>query len=540
MPPDFDTCYRAMSTRDARFDGQFVTAVKTTGIYCRPACPSRTPLPGNVTFYATPAAAQAAGFRACRRCLPDAAPGSPEWNIRADTVGAAMRLIGDGVVDREGVVGLAQRLGYSQRHLARLLIAEIGATPLALARAKRADTARVLLSHTALTASEVAFAAGFSSIRQFNDTIREVYASSPSELRSVRQADSSTRGTITLRLPVRAPFDGTALLQFLAARAIAGVELVDGRSYARTVRLPGGTGTAVLTMPDAAESAGSGRTHVTATLTLDRIQDLAPAVARCRRLLDADADPDGVAAVLGADPILAAAVAAEPGLRLPGAIDGPEILMRALVGQQVSVAAARTALGRLTAASGERVTSTISGLTHLFPSPDAIAALGTDGIGGPRRRAAAIIAAARDMADGRLVVDAGRQTAELTADLVERAGIGPWTAGYVAMRVLGDPDVLLTGDLALRHGAAALGLPDDVQALTTRAERWRPFRSYAGMYLWRSCPPPIRATRPRADSRATSLAGAARRTSVHALAGPPHSLSTTPRRRAALSESSQP
>jgi len=503
MPPDFDTSYRAMSTRDARFDGQFVTAVKTTGIYCRPACPSRTPLRGNVTFYATPAAAQAAGFRACRRCLPDAAPGSPEWNIRADTVGAAMRLIGDGVVDREGVVGLAGRLGYSQRHLARLLIAEIGAPPLALARAKRADTARVLLTHTDLPISEIAYAAGFSSIRQFNDTIREVYATSPTELRTIKRSAPVAHGTIELRLPVRTPFDGTSLLAFLAARAVAGVETVDGRRYARTLRLPHGSGTVVLTMPEPATNAAGGRTFVAAALTLDHIQDLAPAVARCRRLIDADADPQGIAAILGADPMLAAPVAAAPGLRLPGAVDGPEILMRALVGQQVSVAAARTALGRITAAAGERIDGPMPGLTHLFPSPAAIAALGAGGIGGPRRRAAAITAAATDLANGRLTVDAGRRTEDLTADLVARAGIGPWTAGYVAMRVLGDPDVLLTGDLALRHGAAALGLSDAPAALTEHADRWRPFRSYAGMYLWRSCPPPARSARTRS---ATALA----------------------------------
>lgn len=507
MPPDFDTAYRAMSTRDSRFDGQFITAVKTTGIYCRPGCPSRTPKAENVTFYATPAAAQTAGFRACRRCLPDAAPGSPDWNIRADTVGAAMRLIGDGLVDREGVGGLANRLGYSERHLGRLLVSEIGAPPLALARAKRADTARILLTHTALPASEVAFAAGFSSIRQFNDTIRDVYATSPSALRAAHLSADSPRGTITLRLPVRAPFNGAALLAFLAARAVAGIEVVHGETYSRTLRLPKGNGTVALDMPGIPPEPGSapaqyGRIFVTATLTLDHIADLAPAVARCRRLIDADADPVGIADTLGADPALADAVAAAPGLRLPGAVDGPEIVMRALVGQQVSVAAARTALGKLTMAAGDTLSSPIPGLTHLFPSPRMIAELGVDAIAGPRRRAAAIAAAAADMASGALVVDSGRVTAGLTADLVARAGIGPWTAGYVAMRVLGDPDVLLTGDLAMCNGAAALGIPSDAKALTRHAERWRPFRSYAGMYLWRACPPPTRAKTAERDRQA--------------------------------------
>ncbi len=529
MPPDFEAAYRAMSTRDTRFDGQFVTAVRTTGIYCRPACPSRTPLRQNVTFYATSAAAQAAGYRACRRCVPDAAPGSPEWNTRADTVGAAMRLIGDGVVDREGVAGLASRVGYSERHLTRMLAAELGAAPLALARAKRADTARILLTRTALPASEVAFAAGFSSIRQFNDTIREVYATTPTALRARRAVPEAPHGTITLRLAVRPPFDGRALFGFLAARAIPGVELARGRSYARTLRLPSGPGTAVLTLPEDS-GAESGGAAVTATLSLSNLADLAPAVDRCRRLLDADADPVGIAEVLAADTALAAAVRAAPGLRLPGAVDGPEILIRALVGQQVSVAAARTKLAALTVLANERIgplqaDSSGSGvmggppvydgprdgpdgdpdgsdpvalaaqLTHLFPSPQALAALGPDAIAGPRSRARTLISAAADMASGALVVDSGRRSADLAADLVARSGIGPWTAGYVAMRVLGDPDVLLTGDLALQHGAAALGLPDGPRELAAHAERWRPFRSYAGMYLWRNCPPPTR--RPR-------------------------------------------
>ncbi len=585
MPPDFEAAYRAVTTRDGRFDGQFVTAVRSTGIYCRPACPARTPHRRNVTFYPTAAAAQAAGYRACRRCLPDAAPGSPEWNLRADTVGAAMRLIGDGVIDREGVSGLAGRLGYSERHLSRMLLAELGVGPLGLARARRADIARVLLINTALPIADIAFAAGFSSVRQFNDTIREVYAADPSTLRAARAAPQSVAGALTLKLPLRPPLNGTALLQFLAARAVPGVEVVRGRSYARSLRLPQGAGTAVLTFPPDSDAAGAairGPVTVTATLRLAHMSDLAPAVERCRRLLDADADPVGIGAVLGSDPALSAAVRAAPGLRLPGAVDGPEILIRALVGQQVSVAAARTALGRLAAATGEliapagravasdgavgmetvisapanrvtasgrnghafvtdspapgatspgrvagmeSVTSVAGGfgdddpaalgsrLTHLFPSPAALTSLGPDGIGGPRRRATAIVEAARDMADGTLAVHAGRRADELTAELVARPGIGPWTAGYVAMRVLGDPNVLLTGDLALRNGAAALGLAADPAGLLKRAEAWRPFRSYAGMYLWRaSAPAPNRsADRPAGPGR-RAAPGAERQT----------------------------
>ena len=492
MPPDFDVAYHAVMTRDSRFDGQFVTAVRTTRIYCRPGCPARTPHRANVTFFATPAAAQSAGYRACRRCLPDAAPGSPDWNLRSDTVGAAMRLIGDGVVDREGVPGVARRLGYSERHLGRLLTAEIGASPLAVARARRADAARILLTNTDLPITEIAYAAGFSSIRQFNDTIREIYAADPSTVRTHRRSKPAPAGAICLRLPVRPPFDGTGLLDFLAARAVTGVEYVDGSTYARTLRLPRGTATASLAMP------GPGETPVvTLTLRLQHLSDLVPAVERCRRLIDADADPVGIAAVLAEDAALSPAVSRYPGARVPGAVDGPEILLRALIGQQISVAAARTTLGRLTATADERVDTDDPRLTHLFPGPGSIAAMDPEAIGGPHRRATTVLAAARDVADGLLAVHAGRRVDELSAELVDRAGIGPWTAGYVCMRVLGATDVLLDGDLVLRQGAELLGLPSDPRALAARAEGWRPFRSYAGMLLWRVAADAARSTRPQ-------------------------------------------
>lgn len=486
-----DAAYRAVETRDNRFDGQFYTAVRTTRIYCRPGCPARTPHRRNVDFYPTSAAAQAAGYRACKRCLPDAAPGSPQWNLRADTVGAAMRLIGDGVVDREGVPGLAARLGYTPRHLGRLLTAELGASPLALARARRAHSARMLLTSTLMPVSDVAFAAGFASIRQFNDTIREVFDTDPSSLRRVGHPAHTTAGTIDLGLPVRAPFAADMLLTFLAARAISGIEKVTGRTYSRSLRLPVGSGLVRITFPDDILAVG-GRTTVAVSLTLTELADLAPAVDRCRRLLDADADPVGIDAALANDPVLAGAVAATPGVRLPGAVDGPEILIRALLGQQVSVAAARTGAARLAVLADERLPIPDGDITLLFPGPAAIAALGAQLIGGPRRRADTIVAAATSMADGELRVDAGRRTSELTAELVARPGIGPWTAGYVAMRVLGDPDVLLTGDLVLRQGATALGIPATATELTDHGARWSPFRSYAGMHLWRAAPPTTR------------------------------------------------
>ncbi len=480
---DEDLAYRAVEARDARFDGQFILAVRTTGIYCRPACPARKPLRRNTSFFPTAAAAQAAGFRACRRCLPDAAPGSPEWNVRADSVGAAMRLIADGVVDREGVPGLAHRLGYTPRHLNRLLIAELGAAPLALARARRAHTARVLLTTTDLPISDIAFAAGFASIRQFNETIREVFAIDPSGLRGNRRPLFNA-GTLTLRLPVRQPFDGAGLLDFFALRAVAGVEVISGRTYSRTLRLPRGPAAVSLTMP----TPGS-NDSVTAVLRLSHPADLVPAAERCRRLMDADADPVGIDALLSGDPLLAPLVQRAPGIRLPGAVDGPEILTRAILGQQVSVAAARTAAARLTQLVGTELPGQLvaaTGLTHLFPTAGELATLTAEEVGGPRRRAATLLSACRDIADESLVLDAGRRSDEMQEELCLRAGIGPWTAGYMAMRILGDPDVLLTGDLVLRQGAERLGLPHSPAALKAYASRWGPFRSYAGMHLWRA------------------------------------------------------
>jgi AraC family transcriptional regulator of adaptative response / DNA-3-methyladenine glycosylase II len=484
---DSDAAYRAVQTRDTRFDGQFFTAVRTTGIYCRPGCPARTPLRRNVHFYPTSAAAQAAGFRACRRCLPDATPGSPEWNFRADAVGAAMRLIGDGIVDREGVPGLASRLGYTPRHLGRMLTKEVGAGPLALARARRAHTARILLTTSDLPMADIAFAAGFSSVRQFNETIHQIYATDPTTLRThhIGRTVGAGAGALTLRLAVREPFAGDALLSFLAARAVTGVEYVEGRVYGRTLRLPAGMGAVALAFPEPGNPG-----VVTATLALEQLSDLVPAVDRCRRLLDADADPMRVDDQLSTDPHLAESVRQCPGLRVPGAVDGPEILLRALFGQQVSVAAARTSLGNLTTTVGRRLdrrfaTDVDARLTHLFPAPADLAEMDPALIPGPRRRAEAVLSANAAIALGDLRIDAGRRGTELRAELVALPGIGPWTAQYVSLRVLGDPDVLLTGDLVLRQGAAAVGLPTDPAGLLDHARLWSPFRSYAGMHLWR-------------------------------------------------------
>jgi AraC family transcriptional regulator of adaptative response / DNA-3-methyladenine glycosylase II len=481
---DAEQGYRAVAARDARFDGQFILAVRTTGIYCRPSCPAITPKRRNVEFYPTAAAAQQAGYRACRRCLPDAVPGSPEWNLRADLAGRAMRLISDGIVEREGVPGLARRVGYSERHLTRVLTTELGAGPLALARAHRAHSARLLIETTTLSFADAAFASGFASVRQFNETIRAVFGVTPTELRMAARRRSRhappTAGKLSLRLPYRPPLDAAGLLGFLGTRAVSGVESVVDGTYGRTLRLPHGFGTARLRPADG---------HIDCVVSLADMRDLGSAVARLRRLLDLDADPGAIDELLSSDPALAPLVAATPGIRLPGSVDGAEIVTRALIGQQITVAAARTALSALTAELGEPITTPDGELTRLFPTPAAIAARGAEVLRGPRRRIDTIVAVNSAIADGVLDVHVGADPDELSEALQAFSGVGPWTAGYVQMRVLGATDVLLTTDIAVRNGAKAAGLPSDVDGLAERGRAWRPWRSYAGMHLWRAASP---------------------------------------------------
>jgi AraC family transcriptional regulator, regulatory protein of adaptative response / DNA-3-methyladenine glycosylase II len=476
--------YRAVSTRDARFDGVFTLAVRTTGIYCRPSCPARTPKPENVEFFDTAAAAHAHGYRACKRCLPDATPGSPQWNLRSDVAARAMRLITDGVVEREGVAGLAQQLGYTPRHLGRLLTTELGAGPLALARAHRAQVARELLVNTALPLSEVAFAAGFGSIRQFNDTMTAIYSLTPTALRSLAQRrvtkthhTDSDWLTVDLQLPVRPPFDAAGVFAWLAARAVPGVEESGTDFYQRTLLLPGGPAWFRVEATNGGLALHAGL----ATLT-----DLMPLVARVRRLFDADADPIGIDEVLASDPQLAPAVAAVPGVRVPGAVDPHELLVRAVIGQQISVAAARTQLSRLTAATGATFEANPLGLTHLFPTCEAIADFGDQVLTGPRSRIQNLMRISGKLASGELSLSAADDPNEQRLRLLAEPGIGPWTADYVSMRVLGSPDVFPITDVALRAGAVRLGLPADAAPLAGWAETLSPWRSYAAIHLWRN------------------------------------------------------
>jgi AraC family transcriptional regulator of adaptative response / DNA-3-methyladenine glycosylase II len=491
---DPDRCYQAAQSKDARFDGWFFCAVTSTGIYCRPSCPARTPKRENMRFYPTAAAAQQAGFRACLRCRPDATPGSPEWNVRADVVARAMRLVRDGVVDREGVEGLARRLGYSTRQLNRLVTAEVGTGPLALARAQRSQTARVLLETTDLPITQIAFAAGFASVRQCNETVRQIFADTPSGLRTraARTAlgrrtarDAASGQTIRLRLPCRRPFDPTSVLDFLAARTLPAVETCGDGSYRRSLRLPHGHAVVTLSAPTTKDEAGPA--YVEGALVLSDLRDLTTAVSRCRQLLDLDADPIAVLEALGADPAVGPLVAANPGRRVPGAVDGFELAVRAVIGQQVSVAGARTVAGRLVLAAGEPLPEPDGLVTHLFPTPAALARLADDAPAAfamPAGRRRALAALAHAVEDGEVVLDAGADPDELRRSLVALPGIGPWTAEYVAMRALRDPDAFMPTDLGIRRGAAARGLPEDPGALVAHAEAWRPWRSYAMAHLW--------------------------------------------------------
>lgn len=518
-----DSRYEAVRSRDARFDGVFFLGVTTTGIYCRPSCPAVTPKRENVRFYPSAAGAQGAGFRACRRCRPDAVPGSPEWDVRADVVGRAMRMIADGVVDREGVAGLAARLGYSARQVQRQLTAELGAGPVALARAQRAHTARLLLQTTPLAVTEIAFAAGFASVRQFNDTVREIYATTPSGLRAARRgglgsvgpsapaasragraagsgrhgaagADASAGAAaldtpcagVPLRLAYRGPYAARQIFDFLGLRAIPGIEEMTGtapaRVYRRTLKLT--YGNAVVEVEECPQGTAS-RSHswLEARLSLADLRDLTIAVQRVRRLFDLDADPYAVAERLGADPALGALVAAAPGLRSPGAAEPHELAVRAVLGQQITVGGARTLAAKLVAAYGKPLSAPDGGLTHLFPDPGTLADAPFDELGMPGARKQTLRTVSAALADGTVDLGSGADRDEAERALLALPGIGPWTAGYLRMRALGDPDVFLPGDAGVRHGLAAIG------ADPAHAERWRPWRSYGLHHLWNALQP---------------------------------------------------
>lgn len=482
MLPDFDRCYRAAGDKDSRFDGWIYCGVTSTGIYCRPSCPARTPKRANLRFYPSAAAAQSAGFRACKRCRPDATPGSPEWDATADLVGRAMRLIADGVVDREGVGGLAGRLGYSERHVHRQLVERAGAGPLAIARSNRAQNARILLETTAMPASDVAEAAGFASVRQFNDTIKEVFADTPTGLRrrarSAFAKGGNDRKAVELSLPYREPFAFDELVDFLARRAIDGVESVTEGTYSRVLTLPHGACRVTVV--------GTASNKLRARFELGDARDLGPAVERVRRLFDLDSDPVAADAALSGDALLKKSVRAHPGLRVPGCVSGSELAFRAVLGQQVTVKSATRMASRLAVEHGTKAKlPRVDGMPDLtFPSAAAVAEIDPATLPMPRNRAKALTGLASAIAAAEIPLDGAADRSEVREGLLAMPGIGGWTTEYIAMRALRDPDVFLPSDAGARAGMASLGLPTAAKEIEATAARWSPYRSYALQHLW--------------------------------------------------------
>lgn len=478
MTLDPHTCYQAIKSRDTRFDGRFFTGVLTTGIYCRPVCPATTPKQENVQFFACASAAEEAGFRPCLRCRPESSPGTPAWLGTSATVSRALRLMAEGILDEEGVEGLAGRLDIGPRHLRRLFKEHLGASPVAMAQTQRVHLAKKLIDETTLSMSQVAFSAGFSSIRRFNAAFRKIYGKAPSALRK-RPRTASEKSHLQIKLSYRSPFDGKALLRFLRARAIPGVEQVEESSYSRTISL-GDTSGIIRVEP----LTGKALVHLLVpTVFAPHLHQI---VERVRRLFDLKADPTAIADHLSQDARLAGLIDAYPGIRVPGAWDGFEIAVRAILGQQVSVKGANTLAGRLVEKYGDPLPQADApNLSYLFPRPVQLVDISAEDLGLTSKRAHAIEALARVVGEGTLKLSPRAGLEETIASLIELPGIGPWTAHYIAMRALGEPDAFPASDLALRRAATE----DSSAALTEaqlrkQAEAWRPWRAYAAMYLW--------------------------------------------------------
>ena len=483
-------CVQAILSRDARFSGRFFVGVVTTRVYCRPGCPAPLPKPKNMRFYEYAAAAEDAGFRPCRRCRPETAPGSPVWNGTSATVSRALKRIFDGD-GHESVESLSERLGLGSRHLRRLFAEHVGASPASLQRTHRVHFARRLLDETSLPIAEVAFAAGFESLRRFNDAIRATFHRAPRELRkeSRPRAGSTVKNgpgghLLRLTLPMRLPFDAAPLFLFLRERALPGVETVRDHAYFRTIESRGRAGVLGVSYEE-------GRNFLALTLDLPPGPDLLDIVRRAGRIFDVDADPLAIGAVLRRDPLLAPLVAARPGLRVPGAWDPFEIAVRAILGQQISVRGARTLAGRLVAAFGRPLPGGgADGLTHMFPSPAVLAAADLSGIGVPGTRANAIRTLALAVHTKKVELVAPRGLDDLEQRLCALPGIGPWTAQVVALRAFSEPDAFPEGDLGLRRALEAAGVSADAPTLRTRSASWSPFRAYATLHLWNSLAAP--------------------------------------------------
>ena len=481
MTLDPETCFRAFASRDRRFEGRFVTAVVTTGIYCRPGCPAPLPRRRNIRFYACPAAAEEAGFRPCLRCRPDAAPGTPAWSGTSATVNRALRLIDEGALDGSGIEPLATRLGVTGRHLRRLFSQHLGASPLAVARTRRVHFARRLIDGTRLPLGEVAVSAGFTNVRRFNHAIRETFRRAPRDLRRVATggaagpAGAAGAGELRLTLRARAPFDGDAVLEFLAPRAIPGLEHVADGTYRRVVEVEGMRGTVAVTPRE---------DGVDVAVRLPEPRDLIRVASRVTRLFDLDADPAPILAHLSRDATLARALGPRRDLRVPGAWDPFELAVRGILGQQVSVRGAATLAGRLVLGFGEPLANPEPGLTHSFPTPARLARADLAKIGLPRARADALNALAAEVAEGRLQFDQLGDLDQAVPRLTALPGIGAWTAQYIAMRGLSEPDAFPAGDLGVVRALTRPGRKPAAGAIEARAEAWRPWRAYAVIALW--------------------------------------------------------
>ena len=498
MTIDAAACYRALVSRDPRFDGRFFTGVTTTGVYCRPICPARTPGRGNVKFYPCAAAAEADGFRPCRRCRPDTAPGTPAWQGAPVTVARGLRLIRDGVLDEEGLDAFAARLGLGARQVRRLFETHVGATPSDIARLRRVHFARALLDDGSLRLTDIAFASGFQSVRQFNHAFRQTFKAAPRSLRG-RDARAGDDGVLEMRLAFRPPFDHVWLLDLLAGRAAPGVEAVADGEYRRTIAIGDARGWMAVRR---AKGPGSRGNALAVRVSAGLGAHLMRIASGTRRVFDLDADPATIGRALSTDARMAALVRKRPGLRVPGAWHPFEIATRAIVGQQVSVEAATTIVGRVVARAGEAVTTPFPELTRVFPDPAAVAAADLSNIGMPGRRTDTLKRFAAGVADGRIVLEIAGSYEETVRALCEIPGIGPWTAEYIALRALGEPDAFPAGDLGLRK-ALGNGAPAAERDVAAMSEAWRPWRGYAAMYLWASLSqaPSAESREPRAESR---------------------------------------
>ena len=479
MDLDHAACYRAIALRDARFDGRLFVGVKTTGIYCRPICPARTPRSENTVFFPTAAAAQEAGFRPCLRCRPETAPDLGAWRGASNTVSRALSLIEMGALDEADVDSLAGRLGVGERQLRRLFHQHLGASPIGVAQTRRILLAKQMIHETRLPMAEIALAAGFGSIRRFNETFLTLFGRPPSALRrsSAPDVPAGPRGEISLLLRYRPPYDWPAMLDHLRARAIAGVESVDGEVYRRTIGLGGFQGSLAVRPADGHA--------LRATIRFPKLSLLPSIIARLRRVFDLAADPDAIAGQLAEDAALTPLLAARPGLRVPGAWDGFELAVRAVLGQQITVAAAIRLAGKLVAAYGEKLAEPDGALTHVFPRPERLAEADLSSLGMPRSRAATLSSLAAAVLADPHIFGAGRGLEDAIVQLRALPGIGEWTAQYIAMRELREPDAFPAADIGLMRAMAdADGRRPTAPELLARAERWRPWRAYAAQHLW--------------------------------------------------------